>query len=353
VFTETQVYWECGGMVTFESIYLPLLLHHTKTKRHMGRYMRPGVFGGRITSFRNFQRRGVGLGATVDAIFTHVENYTAKNLTFEADSLSAFSGISQRFCLDLKCGVRLRFLLGLPIRTDPSTYRTEGPQYSLALALSAWMHLETVAEKDEKTTFEGRPRRAHLPSWTWAGWRGAAAFHWGNNLLLWDYLVDNPVPRHQIYTPEIVLTRNSEEAGTNFLEIDSVLDISKEINPILRIKRPFVIREFSFDDKMISGRKTLHLNNREVKFSISIEGNLPDILRQLKDGNFICILMSSERPYLGKSVYLMIKRVKITDGGETWERVGVLAIGELGDDIADEFVEGLHLRRLDSDILLT
>jgi hypothetical protein len=47
VFTDHQVYWECRGMATQESIYLPLHLVHERSGRRMESYMLSGVFQGK------------------------------------------------------------------------------------------------------------------------------------------------------------------------------------------------------------------------------------------------------------------------------------------------------------------
>lgn len=47
VFTENQVYWECGSMVTWEAIHLPLDLLHTKNKLRMAEFVAVGVLSGK------------------------------------------------------------------------------------------------------------------------------------------------------------------------------------------------------------------------------------------------------------------------------------------------------------------
>lgn len=93
-----------------------------------------------------------------------VEQYTNRNLTREADSLNAFSGISQSFST---LPEPIHAVWGLPfiadLEQDPETgLRTV--DFTLTHAL-CWIY---------RTRQHAKPveRRASFPSWSWCGWSG-------------------------------------------------------------------------------------------------------------------------------------------------------------------------------------
>lgn len=140
-----------------EAIHLPLCLLHTKNTLRMCTYMQVGVFSGKPEEFSSFQTKGLtdkGKGAE---IAEYVTNFTQRNLKFNKDSLSAFNGISDRYS---DSNSRIRLIQGLPVLV---CHRPQHCHSLFALSLSSWIHLES--DKEHK-------RRLHLPSWTWAGWRG-------------------------------------------------------------------------------------------------------------------------------------------------------------------------------------
>ena len=96
VFTEEQVYWECDGMVTHESLHLPLRMLHTKTLLRMCSYMKVGVFIAK-SPFGSFQSKGLRDKGRMEEIAQLVTNFTRRTLKFDEDSLFAFDSISGRY----------------------------------------------------------------------------------------------------------------------------------------------------------------------------------------------------------------------------------------------------------------
>jgi hypothetical protein len=167
VFTESQVYWECESMVTWEAIHLPLESLHAKHKFQMDECMNASVFSGkRGGPFQEY--RTLSMGEENDESLykaaMHIHNFTGKNLTFPTDSLLAMQGILKHCCVSNPC---LAFLHGMPLvlkssnSVEPGTARL----ISLAAALTSWGH--TPINNSSRAV-----RLQHLPSWTWAGWKG-------------------------------------------------------------------------------------------------------------------------------------------------------------------------------------
>ncbi|KAF5021700.1 hypothetical protein F66182_6257 [Fusarium sp. NRRL 66182] len=175
IFTDQQMYWECEGMCCPESLVLPLEFYHDMEEQRMYDFMRPGLFNGVSFVDGSWKRwkklPGKAEDASTLSIFReadqHVVNYTRRELTYDQDSLNAFLGMLRR--LETTVGRGKMFnLLGIPLwapKMDPGAPVTGMPRTRDIFALSTcfWHHKDGVIAK----------RRPHLPSWTWAGWKGA------------------------------------------------------------------------------------------------------------------------------------------------------------------------------------
>jgi len=164
VFTKTQMFWECAGMVVWEAIHFPLEDVHIKRNLRMGMYMRPGVFSG-AKGLRSFQSKGVSDSIRLEKSCRHIENFTGKRLSYDIDSLYAMAGILQ---FESDSSKALGFLHGLPITFQQKGQDTR--QMSFGLFLTAWVHVDEP---------ESVARLGHLPSWTWAGWKGRVSWDFG------------------------------------------------------------------------------------------------------------------------------------------------------------------------------
>ncbi|KAI0388304.1 heterokaryon incompatibility protein-domain-containing protein [Xylariaceae sp. FL0594] len=147
VFTDDQVYFECYNMNCFESIYFPLDSFHIKNKSKTYETIRGGMFG------RNrFKSYGKAVRNPHDAFaqyLSNVEEYSARKLTYDTDSLNAFHGVIQHSLI----GYGLRNLWGLMFWPD---------NLDSFINSLTWWH---------KDIFRIQRRQA-FPSWTWAGWEG-------------------------------------------------------------------------------------------------------------------------------------------------------------------------------------
>jgi len=239
VFTKEQLYFECGGMVIYESIHLPLLDCHTKNKLRMERFIMPGIFEGKSDAWLGFQTKGVTEKLRRQKLSQHIKNYTQRELSFETDSLLAFHGISTRYCLDQKTNLRL--IYGLPVWTGKVSSAR-----SFTLSVVGWAHTMLSDCMDPRTEYVGFKRCRSLPSWTWAGWRGAITCAPGDGLDIvsirdaycaWNYLAFNP----SHYYAEICFTSNNGEVFDNS-SFDSPQDCYTAIDPVFRIDQPYIIR---------------------------------------------------------------------------------------------------------------
>ena len=154
VFTDDQVFFECKGMSCSESHSVPpALLHGKKLETGCRSSIRRGFF--ETYGDRKY-------GSIRYRFWTEIERYTARELSYETDSLNAFMGVANYY----KNGrgsqsIPLHTHIGLPLDPTyaPSSY---GPEFVVSLL---WEHSgKQVLPK----------RRRGLPSYSWVGWEGVA-----------------------------------------------------------------------------------------------------------------------------------------------------------------------------------
>ena len=187
VFTDHQVYWECRGMAIHESIYLPLHLVHERSGRRMENYMLSGVFqgnddhrgystGGGVAVMHEggddldygFPLQSAGtLRSKLKGLDEHIRAFSARNLSYDQDSLTAFLGTAEKY----SSYNDLRLFLGIPVWIGNINNGELGGCYTFALSIASWSH-RNANQTDDLFTVNDCPRRRHLPSWTWAGWNG-------------------------------------------------------------------------------------------------------------------------------------------------------------------------------------
>jgi hypothetical protein len=88
-------------------------------------------------------------------IYSCIEGYSSRQLSFESNALNAISGILAVF----ERRHQVRHIWGMPYRSRYEVYRTTEP--------SLWHSFEF-------STYSSCVRREAFPSWSWLGWRGAA-----------------------------------------------------------------------------------------------------------------------------------------------------------------------------------
>lgn len=164
VFTDQQAYFECNAMSCYESIYSRLDSLHLSDKRRFRDDIRGGIFGRDRRD--NFGYRGpdeMSRFLLFQQYLSAIEDYSSRDLRFDADSLNAFQGIIQWYS---KLNEPIQAIWGLPY---PSKTKKIARNSNFCWAL-AWRHSHGCWE--DATSRRPR-RRQNFPSWTWAGWAGA------------------------------------------------------------------------------------------------------------------------------------------------------------------------------------
>ncbi|KAF4505963.1 hypothetical protein G6O67_006094 [Ophiocordyceps sinensis] len=177
VFTEQQMYWECDGMLSPETLVLPLDHYHDGQQHRMCDFVRPGLFNGAACvdgTWRAWKKlpkpdEEPSIMSVFRAVDQHIVNYSKRHLSHDEDSLGAFLGMSRHLDRTLGRG-RLGHVVGIPVWLSPGgdggSPRPGRTKELFALATSFWHH------KGGGGGGGGATRRRHLPSWTWAGWKG-------------------------------------------------------------------------------------------------------------------------------------------------------------------------------------
>ncbi|RYP41416.1 hypothetical protein DL767_001054 [Monosporascus sp. MG133] len=162
-FTEDQVYFECKAMNCFESMGSPLDDMHVEEKTKTLECLRAGVFGRNDRMvFGHVDTHDLGFPQCFVQYWMAVEEYSARDLRYDADILNAFRGIER----DFNRGDTMRGFYGIPFPKVMSWW--EEDYFCLTLA---WYHTRSCWEES------GAPRRRPgFPSWSWAGWVGQVKF---------------------------------------------------------------------------------------------------------------------------------------------------------------------------------
>lgn len=170
VFTDCQVYFECDAMNCYESLRGDLDTLHTKTKDKSLMMLHNGIFGGREGQcFAPSDIESYSLSAALERYLRLITNYSSRDLTFEDDSLNAFTGIARH----LEKSIYPFFhLWGLPFPSPSLTPTPSDDRKYLSVAL-LWAHI-CNADPDLKEVKASR--RPAFPSWSWAGWKGKVIF---------------------------------------------------------------------------------------------------------------------------------------------------------------------------------
>lgn len=153
VFTEDQLYFECDSMHCYESLCVSFDMLYSTSSRHSDAhkdFIKPKLFG---------------FGHQTAGILTYIhcaEEYSTRSLTFDEDSMNAFTGVTRS--LEKSRMPPVRNISGIPF-LSPRDVATPSCNYlQMLLAGLSWRH---------KPTSRSTPRRRkEFPSWSWAGWAG-------------------------------------------------------------------------------------------------------------------------------------------------------------------------------------
>ena len=161
VFTQYQIYFECGSMNCCETPKVKLDFVPRKAKDPQFAFVRPSLFGAanavnKMDALTQLTSAGIVRAQTL------IHDFTGRSLTFEADSIKAFAGILRKWSTQ-----GIPHIWGLPFspswhQAAGSSRRVEGIGH-LAQSL-LWRHHGPAR------------RRLGFPSWSWAGWEGRVTF---------------------------------------------------------------------------------------------------------------------------------------------------------------------------------
>ncbi|KAK1246746.1 hypothetical protein MKX08_000548 [Trichoderma sp. CBMAI-0020] len=165
VFTEEQVYFECGAMNCCESFSGSTDALYSEWGSTSPQYLRAGMFERsgwhKFVGFRSKPGNALNI---FTRYLTAVEDYTARELRFEHDSLNAFAGIMKKF---ERAREPIIQLWGIPT----TIRRGELTERCFVEAL-CWSHAHTGWDDG----FLRPSRRPDFPSWSWAGWAGKVEY---------------------------------------------------------------------------------------------------------------------------------------------------------------------------------
>lgn len=152
-------------MNCFESVYIPLDEIHVRNKSKSLDIKRAGMFGrGTANEFGKLVPDKLSLLDVFQQYLSAVQDYSTRDLSYDADSLNAFQGIIQRYS---KLKQPVNAIWGVPYPAE-SQGREEISCFCWALT---WSHTQNCWESSR-----GPRRRQQFPSWTWAGWAGSVQF---------------------------------------------------------------------------------------------------------------------------------------------------------------------------------
>jgi hypothetical protein len=373
VFTDEQVYFECREMNLCEGIELS----EDILSNYGSGVVRPGMFQGKPE--QQDKRDGLmgttSLGSNwaslntqstmdkIDRFDNHVRNFSRRTLTYDADSLRAFEGIAQSFATRGSIGT----IVGVPFLMmvkDELLRRA-----SFAAGLSSWTHGVTLKPLLSGTSRLVR-RRAHLPSWTWAGWEGEVI--WGFSGRAHSTLQDRlhaKVPMYISFGDEVFLESrlyvtslrleaiphdDRLEDGIPTLTAATLASIS--IAHPLTILNPFILavtqlRLGEHESCFSSGDVSIHV-------SMSVETELAMLLADHQCG-IVCsvLLLGFADDDLNTAMFLVCRKVPTSTGPPVFERIGRLAMTPVqskGDGELEEekLISRLPVVRYEHDIVL-
>ncbi|KAK3375561.1 heterokaryon incompatibility protein-domain-containing protein, partial [Lasiosphaeria ovina] len=163
VFTEHQIYFECGAMVGYECFQLPPSAFHSPSLLNQERFIR----GGLLSGFSGVESRGASSFRQTtsahkdvrDVAASHIRNYSHRKLSYNTDVFNAIQGILT--------SLQIHTVLGIILPSSPaglfpgSSTPPAETRRDLCAGLVSWWHESPHAI-----------RIPEFPSWSWVGWRG-------------------------------------------------------------------------------------------------------------------------------------------------------------------------------------
>ncbi|PTD05043.1 hypothetical protein FCULG_00000332 [Fusarium culmorum] len=343
IFTDQQMYWECEGMCCPESLILPLEFYHDMEQQRMFDFMRPGLFNGVSFVDGSWERWKRLPGKVEDpstlSIFReadqHICNYTRRDLTYDNDSLNAFLGILRRLETTIGNG-KMFDILGVPLWAPqldqgPAVIGLPRTRDIFALSTCFWHHKDGMIAT----------RRPHMPSWTWAGWKGAVDLY--SSITVVD-------PDSKVIQRNVAYDFGASTVVTGMPPSPPNL----HIRPYgIHVPNPFVldrVKARSHPDGWIFNRVSVDV--RMSRGAVSMR----EYIERHARGEQMTVLWFVEEALV---MLIVVERME-REGRVVWERVGRMRMGfpEEAKDVVkrcgrlEKLVEELPLRRLGEDIVI-
>lgn len=368
VFTERQTYWECRGMATQESIRFPLHQVHEPSGQRMADFMLGAIFKGASysTSGRSGDEdienesyrpdygfpvhRAGSIRFESKGLDEHIRAFSARNLSYDGDSLAAFSGILGLY----RSNSTLRHILGLPIWIGRVAEKWSGAHITFALSISMWYHRRSP--NLQMFVSEESRRRTNFPSWTWAGWQGTVAwgvppqdehsdlmcnlieasaldFLWAADIHLRDVARCVELDLQDVKTYKTFESPWSSEL--RILEIRNALTLKYFHCKPTKKDWSWYRKAGRQGDQNYDGGRTEwdshwhRLAGRLVCIGTSLPMSMEEWSLRHTKGELISILVFIGRDPgsgHGRSRFITVRRIQTVNGVEHWERIGILQL---------------------------
>ncbi|KAL0930903.1 tol protein [Colletotrichum truncatum] len=167
IFTQDQLYFECGSMHCHESLRISFDTFYRKRRSHLDDYISRSLFG---SEYLTNQSLSYDEASRLDKFLAYTqcaEQYSKRLLSFDEDTFNAFSGIIKR--LESASDFSVRQIWGVPFYhpKDDILAPVGSTDYSeYLMAALSWKH----------ELYKPTRRRKQFPSWSWMGWEGSVAW---------------------------------------------------------------------------------------------------------------------------------------------------------------------------------
>ena len=224
VFTEEQVCFECKCMSCCESVINPLILpiNQSQENAEFRLQMRKRYFESCSLLEQKSNQSEVSQNG-ISQIRQHVQRFTARDLTYETDSLSAFLGILNQY---RNRSPSIHHFWGLPINYPGIV------QAPLALVINlCWQHPPGLNKDPPR-------RREASPSFSWAGWSGVALLPkwspWAVERLATTNISQQPSPILSFLLEQVTKEVAGRPLPSYYLKMDvNMIKIQLEYNPTI------------------------------------------------------------------------------------------------------------------------
>lgn len=307
VFTDDQVYFECNAMNCHESLSSNLDVLHVEDKSHFKDMLQGGLFG--RTDKQKYGQFDEALFEPFDMLLRYmgiVEKYTARDLTYDSDSLNAFAGIIRKF---ETATVAVNQIWGVPFCCGEDEKETS----------DSFLNGLVWAHKSNNINSRCYPRRRpEFPSWSWAGWAGEVLYEgtgsFDGTSRLQTYGIESGVESICIETDD-----GERVAIPDY--IDQTKDF-QTIRPSVLSLRAIALPTFAFscDNSTTPPCLQIFQNSAELDLSIG-PWDVPQFYHSLlNEGRRKCI-------YLGRwGLKQIILALEARD--DCWSRVGLIIVRE-------------------------